>query len=94
VALAEVDPDLEAHLSARLGLRYWRLGQAAAELRVVERCRCDSSDCASFYAVEPFHARWMWVRGGKTLRLEPGLAVDVVGDRIVAIEVQGRAALR
>jgi hypothetical protein len=95
VRLAELDPDFAAQLQRRLGLlRDPGLAQAAAELRVVDRCRCDSPNCASFYTVEPFHARWLWLRGGRTIRLKAGLAVDAVRDRIVAVEVHGRPTLR
>jgi hypothetical protein len=65
-----------------------------SQLQVVEECGCDRAGCASFYTVEGFHARWLWGRGGRTLTLGPGLAVDVVGNRILAVEVINLPDLR
>ncbi len=63
------------------------LVEAVEELRVVERCSCDDPRCESFYTLPRFQTIWLWNRGGRTIPLAAGLAVDAVGNRIVAIEV-------
>ena len=55
--------------------------------RVVERCTCDNPCCESFNALPRFQTIWLWNRGGRTIPLGAGLAVDAVGSRIVAVEV-------
>lgn len=47
----------------------------------------DNPCCESFYALPRFQTIWLWNRGGRTIPLGAGLAVDAVGSRIVAVEV-------
>src|SRR5262249_24597564 len=69
--LVELDPDFAAELERRLAARRDpALAATVGELRVVDRCRCENPNCASFYTVEPFNAGWLWLRGGRTIRLE------------------------
>jgi hypothetical protein len=63
------------------------LATAVDELCVVEQCACSDPDCESFYALPRFQTIWLWNRGGRTIPLADGLAVDAVGSRIVAVEV-------
>ena len=50
--------------------------------------------CASFYAVDPSRAAWLWRQRGRTIMLAPGLTVDAAGDRIVCVEVHNRPRLK
>ena len=63
---------------------------AVDTLRVVARCSCSDPSCASFYAISPTEARRLWGKGGRTIQLGEGLAIDVVEGLIVAVEVVGR----
>jgi hypothetical protein len=83
---------LEAALAVELRTRLEAVGEPGlaahvAELRVVNHCPCGDPNCESFYTVPRFQAMWFWNRGGRTIPLGDGLAVDAVGDRIVAIEI-------
>jgi hypothetical protein len=95
VRLRDVDPVLAREL--RMGLSKAGediLARAIDELTIVDVCRCEDEECASFYPVERFQAAWYWGRYGRTVRLRPGLGVDAAGDRIIAVEVLGRPTLR
>jgi len=83
---------IEKSLADELRMRLEAAGErelvaAVDELRVVEPCTCDDARCESFYALPRFQTIWLWNRGGRTIPLGGGLAVDAVGDRIVAVEV-------
>lgn len=83
-----IDGSLANELRARLeAAGETELVGAVGELRVVEPCACDDPQCASFYALPRFQTMWLWNRGGRTISLGGGYAIDVVGDRIVAVEV-------
>lgn len=93
--LSDLDPALADELRTSLAAAGEPpLAQAAAKLTIVESCRCDDPACASFYAVDRFHAAWYWGRHGRTIPLRPGLSIDAVGERIIAVEVHGRPTLR
>jgi hypothetical protein len=95
VRLKDADPVLARELPMGLALAGEDvLARVVEELLIVEPCRCDDEECASFYPVERFQAAWYWGRDGRTVSLRPGLAVDAAGDRIVAVEVVGRPRLR
>ena len=64
-----------------------RLASTGGQLRVVEQCRCGDPGCTSFYTVPAHQVRHVWGKRGKTIGLGPGLAVDVVDDVIVAVEI-------
>jgi hypothetical protein len=70
------------------------LASAVTSLRVVETCHCADPTCASFYAVNPFRAAWLWGHRGRTIELAPGLSVDAAGDRPICVEVHNRPTLK
>jgi hypothetical protein len=85
-------PPIDATLTAELRTQLEAVGEieligALADLRVVERCTCDDPRCESFYTLPRFQTIWLWNRGGRTIPLSRGLAIDAVGDRIVAVEI-------
>lgn len=95
--LEDVDPELSEELQQLLAAQgHAALAHAALDLRLIEPCQCNDPTCASFYTLSRFQAAWLWNRGGQTLtlRTEPTLSVDVIGDRIVAVEVLQRPKLR
>jgi hypothetical protein len=95
VRLGDVDPVLARELWVGLAMAGEdALASVVEELTIVEPCGCDDEECASFYPVERFQAAWYWGRNGRTVRLRAGLAVDVAGGRIVAVEVVDRPILR
>jgi len=62
---------------------------------MVDRCRCGDDFCASFYTVPPALASFG--PGDQTIALSPRegmLNIDVVGAKIVQIEVLYREGLR
>ena len=89
-----VDPALASILRSRLAaMGADHLLGAVDSLRVVARCSCGDPSCASFYAISPTEARWLWGKGGRTIQLGEGLAIDVVNGLIVAVElVRAKAA--
>ena len=95
VQLSDLDPALAHELRASLAEASEPvLAEAAAQLTIVEPCRCDDPDCASFYAVDRFHAVWYWGRHGRTIPLRPGLSIDAVGERVIAVEIHNHPTLR
>ena len=85
---APVEASLARELRTRLAAAGEKeLVEAVDELRIVEHCTCDNPRCESFYALPRFQTIWLWNRGGRTVPLGDGLAVDAVGSRIVAVEV-------
>src|SRR5437867_1614944 len=84
----ELAEPLAAELRTRLeAAGETELVRAVGKIQVLERCECGDPSCASFYTLPRFQTRWLWNRGGRTIPLRRGLAVDAVGDRIVAVEV-------
>ena len=93
--LSEIDPELARDLGRALAAAGEEvLAGAVASLPVVEACHCDDPTCASFYAVDPFRAAWLWRHHGRTIELAPGLSVDAAGARIVCVEVHDRPTLK
>ena len=83
-----INAELASELRDRLiGMGHTQLASTVKRLRVVERCVCDKPGCESFYTAPPRRVGRAWGKGGETIELAPGLAVDVVGDEIVAVEV-------
>jgi hypothetical protein len=92
---SEIDPELACDLGEALDAAGEEvLAGAVASLRVVEACHCDDPTCASFYAVDPFQAAWLWGQRGRTIVLAPELSVDAAGDRILCVEVYRRPTLK
>jgi hypothetical protein len=82
---------IDSHLADSLRRRlietgHGELASKVDQLRVVDRCRCGEPGCESFYTVPARELRRFWGRGGKTIALGPGLAVDIVEGEIVAVE--------
>jgi hypothetical protein len=64
------------------------LADQVLDLRIVDRCRCGDEFCATFY-VQP-KPKDAYGPSHRNITLEPAqgmLVLDLVGDRIVAIEV-------
>jgi hypothetical protein len=85
----DVAPDLAAELRALLTDAGERdLAVQVDRLMLVDRCRCGDDFCAMFYtAARPGGA---WGVGLRTVALHPEsgmINVDVVADKIVAVEV-------
>jgi hypothetical protein len=95
--LDDVDSELAEELERELSRHGCRqAADAVFELRLVEPCRCGDPVCASFYASGGWGLGWWWRRRLKsvTLRTDPFLRVELLGSRIVAVEVIDRPALR
>jgi hypothetical protein len=83
-----INPELANELRDRLiGMGHAQLASTVKQLRVVEPCGCDKPGCESFYTIPARRVSRSWGKGGETIELAPGLAVDVVGGEIVAVEV-------
>jgi len=92
---SELDPELARDLGGALAASGEELlAGRVAQLRVVDACHCDDPTCASFYAVDPVRAAWLWRQQGKTIVLAPWLSVDAAGDRIICVEVYNRPRLK
>jgi hypothetical protein len=93
--VSEIDPELARDLAGALAAAgEGVLAGAVASLHVIEACHCDDPTCASFYAVDPFRAAWLWRQRGRTIVLAPGLSVDAAGGRIICVEVHHRPTLK
>jgi hypothetical protein len=94
--LIDVAPELVSELQRLLAEEgESELASQAAQLCIVERCRCGDFFCSTFYTA-PRLAR-CFGSGHRTIALEPDagyLNVDVVGANIVQIEILYRADLR
>lgn len=94
--LANVAPELVAELQHLL----LQQGEAAlveqvAELALVDRCRCGDSLCSSFHTVPQSVGFRRQRHRTIPLRSEIGiLTVDVIGSRIVHVEVLRRDDIR
>lgn len=83
-----IDPELANELRDRLiETGHVQLASTVKQLRVVELCLCGKPGCESFYTVPANRVGRSWGKGGQTIDLAPGLAVDAVGDTIVAVEI-------
>ena len=71
------------------------LANQVLDLRIADRCRCGDDFCATFY-IQP-KPKGAYGPNHRNITLEPtqgALVLDVVGDRIVAIEVLYRDEIR
>ncbi len=88
--LRDVFPDVATELHALLLAEgETLLADQVESLQIVDRCRCTDDFCAMFYAV-PRPAQVPWGPGHRNVALVPqrgDLILDVVGDRIVAVEI-------
>jgi len=95
--LDEVDPELAEELHGRLARRgYGSLADRVFDVKLVDVCQCCDRSCAGFYAIGRFHLVWLWRHRRETVDLgsAPVMRVDVMNDRIVAVEVFERPELR
>ena len=94
--LADAIPDLARELEALLvSSGESSLAAQVRGLRIVDRCRCDDSFCATFYTVT--RPKGAWGPGHKNISLdcETGMLVlDVVDDKITCVEVLDRDEIR
>jgi hypothetical protein len=92
----EVLPELAAELrEALVAMGQLGLATQVESLVLFERCRCGDDYCAMFYTAEP--PVGAWGSGFRNVPVETrsgGLVLDVVHDRIVAVEVLFRPDIR
>lgn len=95
--LDDVDPALAEELYQRLARQgFGSLADSVFDLKLVDVCHCRDRRCASFYTIGRFHLIWLWPHSRKTVDLgaAPVMRVDVMNERIVAVEVFERPRLR
>ena len=71
------------------------LGEQIPDLPIVARCRCGESNCAHFYTAPP--PAGAYPPGHTCLPLASAaglLTLDLIGDRIVAVEILDRPDLK
>jgi len=94
--LVELFPDLAAeleHLLSQLGVS--DLAQQVSKLPVIDRCRCGDDFCGMFYVLPK--PKGSYGPGHRNVSLEPKqgmLILDVVAERIAAVEVLYRDGIR
>lgn len=94
--LQQALPALAAELSSLLE----RAGQSdlaeqVAQLRLVDRCRCEDEFCATIYTAP--RPRGAWGAGHQNVALEPAegyVVLDLLDRKIVCIEVLYRKPIR
>jgi hypothetical protein len=94
--LVELFPELAAELEQLLLQRgESELARQVSKLPVIDRCRCGDDFCGKFYVLrKPKRA---YGPGHRNVSLEPKrgmLILDVVAERIAAVEVLYRDAIR
>lgn len=93
--LGNVLPDLAAELESLLA-SYGELDLAAQvpSLALIDRCRCDSDSCATFYCVPKPEEAWGPSHRNVLLNSKEGLTVvDVLDEKIVCVEILDRAEI-
>lgn len=89
-------PELSAELRSLLesdGLAH--LTVQIESLRLVDRCRCDSKTCATFYTVPGPEGAWGAGHENFVLDVEEGLMmVDTLEGEIVCVEILDRVDIR
>jgi hypothetical protein len=95
-AIRDVFPELAAELSALLLAEDEpELSAQVDSLRLVDRCRCGDEFCAMFYTSPRPDGAWGLGHRNVPLNPEKGdLILDVVDNRIVAVEVLYRPDLK
>jgi len=69
------------------------LAAQVEHLKIVDRCRCGDDFCSTFYTAPRPNGPWAPLH--YTIGLNPGmLHVDVLGDKIVCVEVLSRDDVR
>jgi hypothetical protein len=94
--LRELFPGLSAELQELLsGQGEHSLASHVPYLTVVDRCRCDDDFCGTFYVLPK--PRGAYGPGHRNVSLEPNkgmIILDVVGEKIAAVEVLYRDEIR
>lgn len=94
--LAEMFPSLSMELQRLLAdVGESRLAAQVPELNVIERCRCDDDFCGMFYVLPK--PKGAYGPGHRNVALAPQegtLILDVVADKIAAVEVLYRDEIR
>ena len=95
LVLGNVLPDLAGELESLLASDgELELAAQVHSLALVDRCRCDSDSCATFYcALKPKGAWGPNHRSVLLVTKEGVTAVDVVDEKIVCIEILDRAEI-
>jgi hypothetical protein len=94
--LVDIFPELSTELERLLSVQgESNLANQVSGLTVVERCRCGDDFCGTFYALpKPSGA---YGPGHRNVSLEPNegmMIVDIVDERIAAVEVLYRDEIR
>jgi hypothetical protein len=90
--LPELTKELEGLLTSNGELG---LAVQVQSLALVDRCRCDSDSCATFYCVPKPKGAWGSNHRNVLLDTKEGLTVvDVLDEKIVCIELLDRADIR
>jgi hypothetical protein len=94
--LVDMFPALSMELQQLLvGQGEPRLAAQVPDIAVIDRCRCDDDFCGTFYVLPK--PKGAYGPGHRNVALEPKegmLILDVVADRIVAVEVLYRDEIR
>jgi|SRR5271155_2708979 len=94
--LADLFPSLSMELQQLLGhLGESGLAAQVPELNVIERCRCGDDFCGTFYVLPKPKAAYGPGHRNVALTPEQGMLIlDVVADKIAAVEVLYRDEIR
>jgi hypothetical protein len=93
--LTEALPELAQELEELLAKQEPEIALQVRQLRIVDRCRCGDDFCAMFYTVP--RPKGSWGRGHRNISLgcKTGrLVLDVVDDKVTAVEVLDRDDIR
>lgn len=72
-----------------------QLAEQVDLLRIIDRCRCDSKTCATFYTVPKPKGAWGAGHENIVLDVEEGLTVlDTLDGKIVCVEILDRVDIR
>jgi hypothetical protein len=94
--IRSVFPEFSRELTELVALsEHPQLAEQVPHLPVLDRCRCGQSECAHFYTAPRPGAAYGPGHFNVPLGTVTGLIIlDVVNDRIVAVEVLGRSDVK
>jgi hypothetical protein len=94
--LTDAIPELAQELKALLaGPEFSDVVDQLASLRIVDRCRCGESSCATFYTAARPVGAWGVGHENVSLNSKTGfLILDLVDRRIVCVEVLDREEIK
>jgi hypothetical protein len=89
-------PDLAEELESLLvEIGQNELAAQVQHLRIVDRCRCEEPNCATFYTAEPPSGRWgPSLEGIQLPSADSWMNLDVVDGRISMVEILDRPNTR